>query len=492
MAVSTPDWVKHAVFYQLFPDRFARSTRLRPPGGIHFKPWGSPPEEQGFQGGDLLGIVDKLDHLQDLGITALYLTPIFASASNHRYHTYDYHQVDPLLGGNGALRELLDEAHARGMHVVLDGVFNHASRGFWAFHHILENGLNSPYLDWFLIHGWPLRPYSSDREHPSNYEAWWGLPALPKFNIRNPGVRDYLLGVARDWIEFGIDGWRLDVPTEIDDDSFWQTFRQVVKTANPEAYLCGEIWRAAQRWLQGDQFDAVMNYPFSRAVLGFCGARTLKTSYKPGGHELKPLTAESFARQIDELQTLYDWQVNYAQLNLLDSHDTARALWIMGEDQSALRLCVLLQMTMPGAPCIYYGDEIGMTSAQDPYCRAAFPWHDRGQWDLDLLAFYQQAIALRHRYPALRTGAFQRLYASSGVYAFARTLQRQYAVVIFNTLARPMTVDINMADLMRQGQRFEGVWNNGRYEVIQQKLHGVTVPARDALILVSDDGGSLA
>jgi cyclomaltodextrinase / maltogenic alpha-amylase / neopullulanase len=490
MTIQTPDWVKHAIFYQIFPDRFVRSPRIKHPRGIQFKPWGSPPEQQGFQGGDLLGIVDKLDDLQERGFTALYLTPIFAAASNHRYHTYDYYQVDPLLGGNAALRELLDQAHARRMHVVLDGVFNHASRGFWAFHHILENGANSPYLDWFIIRGWPLRPYGSDAEHPPNYDCWWGLPALPKFNIRNAGVRDYLLDVARYWIELGIDGWRLDVPTEIDDDSFWQEFRRVVKAANPDAYLCGEIWHAAQRWLQGDQFDAVMNYPFSRAALGFFGARTLKTDYKPGRYELKPSTAQGFADQIDELQALYDWQVNYAQLNLLDSHDTARALWIMGDDQSALRLCVLCQMTMPGAPCIYYGDDIGMSSAQDPFCRAAFPWHDARQWDLDLLAFYRRVMALRHRYPVLRTGAFQRLHASGGVYAFGRRLPGQCAVVIFNADTRAITLDVNTADLTREGRIFEGVWNGGRYAVSLCKLQGVTVPARDAVILIGEDDGT--
>jgi len=174
-----------------------------------------------------------------MSVTALYLTPIFASASNHRYHPYDYYQVDPLLGGNAALRELLDAALDRGLRVILDGVFNHASLGFWAFHHVLENGLNSPYVDWFIIRGWPLRAYHSDATHPPNYDCWWGLPALPKFNIRNPGVREYLLDVTRHWIAFGIDGWRLDVPTEIDDERFWEAFRQVVKTANPEPYLCG-------------------------------------------------------------------------------------------------------------------------------------------------------------------------------------------------------------------------------------------------------------
>jgi neopullulanase len=178
MDIITPDWAKHAIFYQIFPDRFARSPRARHPRGITFKPWGSPPAVQGFQGGDLWGIVDKLDYLQALGITALYLNPIFASAANHRYHTFDYFQVDPLLGGNEALRELLDKAHARGIRVVLDGVFNHASRGFWPFHHVLENGKKSPYLDWFIVQDWPLRPYSSDKDTPPNYSAWWDLPAL--------------------------------------------------------------------------------------------------------------------------------------------------------------------------------------------------------------------------------------------------------------------------------------------------------------------------
>jgi neopullulanase len=487
--MQTPDWVKQAVFYQIFPDRFARSERLKHSGGIHFKAWGSPPEEQGFQGGDLLGIVDKLEYLQDLGITALYLTPIFASAANHRYHCHDYYQVDPLLGGNAALRELLDQAHARDMRVVLDGVFNHASRGFWAFHHILECGGKSPYLDWFIIRDWPLRPYSSDRDHPANYDCWWGLPALPKFNIHNPGVRDYLLAVARHWIEFGIDGWRLDVPTEIDDDAFWQAFRQGVKTANPEAYICGEIWRPAQRWLQGDQFDAVMNYPFSRTAMEFFGARTLRKGYKPGNYALHPLDAGGFAQRVDELHALYDWQVNQAQLNLLDSHDTARALWIVGDDNSALRLCVLCQMTMPGAPCIYYGDEIGLSSAQDPFCRAAFPWHDPSQWDLDLLAFYQRAIALRRQYPVLRTGSFHALYAGRGVYAFARRLPPHCAVVVFNTQRRAVRLDIDLAPLTFQETRFEGIWHDGSYTMAHGQLRHVSVPARDALILLGHEDG---
>ena len=309
MAFHTPDWVKNAVFYQIFPDRFARSARRPPMPGVTFKPWGTPPEEQGFQGGDLYGVVDKLDYLQDAGRQRALSEPDFLVAANHRYHTFDYMQVDPLLGGNAALRELLDAAHARDMYVVLDGVFNHASRGFWAFHHILECGGNSPYLDWFTVQGWPLRPYEHDAEHPANYDAWWGIPALPKFNIKNAGVRQYLLDVARYWIDFGIDGWRLDVPEEIDDPAFWHAFRKTVKKANPDAYIVGEIWHAAAEWLQGDRFDAVMNYVFSRLALGFFAAETLNTEYKPGGYSLVTLDARDLMAGIHHMYSIYPWQV---------------------------------------------------------------------------------------------------------------------------------------------------------------------------------------
>mgnify|MGYP005841521497 CR=1 FL=1 len=486
MNITTPEWVKHAIFYQIFPDRFARSPRTQHPRGLTFKPWGSPPAQQGFQGGDLRGIVDKLDYLQALGVTALYLNPIFASAANHRYHTFDYFQVDPLLGGNEALRELLDEAHSRNMRVVLDGVFNHASRGFWPFHHILENGVDSPYLDWFIIHNWPLRPYSSDRDNPPNYEAWWNLPALPKLNTTNPAVREYIFEVARYWLEFGIDGWRLDVPQEIDDDEFWRKFRRVVKSVNPEAYLCGEIWTEAQCWLQGDRFDAVMNYIFMGSILSFCGARSLRRDYKKQHLKLKPLAGPAFGRVIDRMHGLYDWEINFAQLNLLDSHDTARALWIIGEDKSALRLSVLFQMTMPGAPCIYYGDEIGLSSGDDPDCRQAFPWEAEGRWDHELLAFYRRATALRQRYPVLRTGAFRQLHAVGKIYAFHRQLGEQQAVVIFNTGGRSRRVELALP--AGPLTAFTQVWPNDvrQVEPVRSGQLKVTVPPREAVILMGE------
>jgi cyclomaltodextrinase / maltogenic alpha-amylase / neopullulanase len=490
MAIQTPDWVKHAVFYQIFPDRFARSSRIEHVPGLQFKPWGAPPEEQGFQGGDLLGIVDKLDYLQDLGITALYLNPIFSSASNHRYHTFDYMQVDPLLGGDRAFRELLDEAHARDMRVVIDGVFNHASRGFWAFHHILECGGDSPYVDWFIVNDWPLRPYQHDKDHPHNYAAWWDLPALPKFNVQNPGVREYLLEVSRYWIEFGADGWRLDVPDEIKDAEFWRSFRKVVKEANPEAYITGEIWRAAEAWLRGDMFDSVMNYIFSRAALSFFGAETVRTEYKPGGFQLQPLDAAHFSRTIDAMFNLYDWEIDLAQLNLLDSHDTGRVLWTVGEDESALRLCALFQMTMPGAPCIYYGSEIGMTGGDDPGCRGAFPWSEKQKWNHGLLDFYKRAIALRHAHPALRTGKYDCLYAEGEIYAFGRASEDEEMVVIFNAGKERASVELPLSRVTGLEGRFDAVWGKGDYAARGGKLSGVVVPGREATVLLKKREGS--
>ena len=295
MSIVTPAWVKDAVFYQVFPDRFARSGRVEAPGPL--EDWDSPPTVHGFKGGDLYGVAERLDDLADLGVTAIYLNPVFSSASNHRYHTYDYLAVDPMLGGDAALRELLDAAHARGMRVILDGVFNHASRGFWPFNHVLECGIASPYVDWFhvdrdaLAGGRPLRAYPDESMRDAadgwggadgfgteisfslGYRAWWNLPALPKLNTDNPQVREYLMRVAEHWIRFGADGWRLDVAAEIDDDEFWREFRRRVKAIDPDAYIVAEVWNEDQRWLQGDQFDAYMNYPLAFAILSFAAGR---------------------------------------------------------------------------------------------------------------------------------------------------------------------------------------------------------------------------
>jgi cyclomaltodextrinase len=261
------------------------------------------------------------------------------------------------------------------------------------------------------------------------------------------------------------------------DDDFWRGFRQVVKTANPDAYICGEIWTPAQRWLKGDQFDAVMNYLFMDAAVSFFGAETLRLDYKREHLKLEPLDVPAFAKAIDDMHELYDWEVNHVQLNLLDSHDTARALWIMGEDTSALRLCVLCQITMPGAPCIYYGD--------DPACRGAFPWDNENEWDSDLLTCYRRAVALRHRYPVLRTGTFEPFYAKDRVYAFHRKLEQQEAIVVFNAATTATTCQLPVEHV--ESSSFYQVWpeeKNDAYQVNENHFE-LVVPARNALVLLN-------
>lgn len=436
--IVTPEWVKDAIFYQIFPDRFARSKRSPELPGVQFKPWGTPAAEQGYQGGDLYGIIDQLDYLQALGINALYLNPIFSSASNHRYHTFDYFQVDPLLGGNDAFKELLAEAHQRDMKVILDGVFNHASRGFWAFHHILENGPDSPYVDWFHIKDWPLNPYPRHGEEELNYHGWWDLPALPKFNTDNPGVRAYLFEVAEYWIRQGIDGWRLDVPHEIEDDSFWREFRQRVKAINPEAYIVGEIWDKADHWLQGDQYDAVMNYPLGTAALSFFGAQSLRLDYKQNHLDYIPETAESMALRANEVLAWYDWSVTQAQLNMLDSHDMPRALWLVQGDKTALMQALAFVLTMPGAPCIYYGTEVGMTGGNDPDCREAFPWHQPEVMDAAMKVQLTGLCQARHQWAILRRGSVSLSALNDDVLVATRQLGEQRAWVVYNRTDQPL------------------------------------------------------
>lgn len=477
--IDTPDWVRDAVFYQIFPDRFARSEKVHKPRNL--ETWDSPPTSHGFKGGDLIGVVEHLDYLAALGINAIYFTPVFQSTANHRYHTHDYYKIDPLLGGNEALRVLLEEAHKRGMRVILDGVFNHASRGFFQFNDILENGPHSPYLDWFRVRGWPVNAY--DTTKPPNYDAWWNLHDLPKFNTDTQDVRDFIWDIAAHWIAFGMDGWRLDVPAEIDDDDFWREFRRRVRAINPEAYIVGEIWEDASRWLQGDQFDAVMNYLFTRLCMEFfidkiSDPRLLQgTTLWP----LRRLAGGEFARDVNALLNLYHPDVTAVQFNLLDSHDTARFLTIAGGDTSALRLATLFQMVYPGAPCVYYGNEVGLAGGKDPLSRASFPWNEQ-TWDTDLLAFFKRATALRHAHPALRRGQFTTLYGNDDIYALARHLDGDKVVAIFNKGQLLQEPIIPVGELFQDGTILTDAWHGHTHTVQEGTLKAAILP-RSALVL---------
>jgi cyclomaltodextrinase len=455
MSVDTPAWVRDAVFYQIFPDRFAASARVVKPGTL--EPWDTPPTTHGFKGGDLLGVSEHLAYLQDLGINALYLTPIFASAANHRYHTYDYLAVDPLLGGDAALRELLDAAHERGMRVVLDGVFNHTGRGFWPFHHVLENGGDSPYRSWFhldpafMAARRPLLAYPSAGT-PSTalgYEAGWGMPALPKLNTDEPQVREFLFGVAEHWLRFGIDGWRLDVPTEIDDEAFWQEFRSRCRQVRPDAYLVGEIWSLAPDWLRGDRFDALMNYPLAEAILGFAGGSGLDLEVVRSHHEysqnIRSLDGPSFMTRVRELAASYDPSVVASQLNLLGSHDAPRLRTVLGGDTARVRLAVLIQATLPGAPCIYYGDEVGLTGGIDPACRGAFPW-DPARWEPGLRETIRGLLHLRSTESALRDGPLTTVGASGAAAAYERGSGAARFVVAVNAGDETARLELRFAD----------------------------------------------
>lgn len=499
-----PEWIRDAVFYQVFPDRFARSPSVVAPGVL--EAWDSPPTTHGFKGGNLPGVVEHLDDLVELGVSAIYLTPVFASPANHRYHTYDYLQVDPLLGGTAALRQLVDSVHQRGMRIIVDGVFNHAGRGFWPFHHVLENGSASPYTDWFhldldaLRSGRPLRAYPDGADQPPTpawadahragaqsrrelgYEAWWDLPALPRLNIANPAVRAYLLDVARHWTRFGVDGWRFDVPEEVPLD-FWHRMRSVILEENPDAFLVGEVWRVAPEWVgPSGPFDGLMNYPLAWSMIGFAAGAGLDRDVASEQSEmrthLQPIGGGAFLDSVTAILAAYPESVASAQLTLLGSHDTPRLRTVCGDDSVAVQLAMLLLLTLPGTPCIYYGDEIGMRGRADPDCRGAFPW-ETGARDEETWRLVRAAIALRAASNALRGDEFVPLAATGDACAFRRGGGDEAAWVIAN--AGEDEVVLELPDLASDAEPVLGV--GGGMVVLRDAGTHVRIAGRSGVVL---------
>lgn len=409
----TPAWVKDAVFYQIFPERFANGDCSIDPPAI--EQWGAEPTPYNFFGGDLQGVIDHLEHMEQLGVNAIYFNPLFHAPTNHKYDTRDYMKVDPHFGTNELLKELVYQCHTRGIRVLLDAVFNHSGKLFRPFVDVLEIGADSRYADWFHVREFPMVV----RDGIPTYDAFAFEPHMPKLNTENSEVQEYLLDVARYWIEeIGVDGWRLDVANEVD-HRFWRKFRDVVKKANPDAYILGEIWHDSLPWLGGDQFDAVMNYPLTEAILDYAVRGTRD--------------GRQFVDLAGNLLAAYPQQATEAAFNLLGSHDTARLLTLSKGDKKLMKLATVIQFTFSGTPCIYYGDEVGLTGGHDPGCRRCMEW-DESKQDRDLFQFFADLVKLRRSHRALRDGSFEVLHAEqgSGLVAYAREADGEKFIVILN------------------------------------------------------------
>ncbi|MBN1535520.1 MAG: alpha-glucosidase C-terminal domain-containing protein [Anaerolineales bacterium] len=451
--MSVPSWVKDAVFYQIFPDRFANGNPQIDPPNVHA--WGAPPDLWHFQGGDFQGIIDRFDYLLDLGVNAIYFNPIFYACSNHRYNTSDYHKIDPLLGTMDDFKRLLNIAHSHQVRVILDGVFNHCGRGFFAFNDLLENGRYSAYYDWFHVINTPIDAYSDGQAH--DYLAWWGIKSLPKFNTNHRPVRKYLLDVVRYWMETGIDGWRLDVPNEIDDDSFWAEFRHVVKSINPEAYLVGEIWTVDPRWVGPTHFDGVLNYPLRDAILRFIHADTL--------------TSEQFLHKCNDLFGTYPPENVSAMYLTLGSHDTERVLTKMDGNINKVKLAFAFIFSLAGVPGIYYGDEIGLPGGKDPDCRRAFPW-DTAQWNVELRDWVKLLIENRKKHPELRSSNFKSLYFDNEnkCLAFSRFINEETIVVVMNASNNQQSLKIPL-DENNCLVQMQDILGGGQYPISEGALN---------------------
>ena len=409
----TPDWLKAACVYNVFPDSFASEKK-----GIRLT------HPDGRLGGTLRGVTENLEHIASLGCDCLYLNPVFHAKSYHAYDTIDYMHVDPRFGTDDDLRELVRSAHALGIRVILDGVFNHSGRGFFAFQDVVKRGAASPYRSWF--YAMPAQPeaHGGERGRP-NYACFAYVAEMPKLNTANPEVQAYFAKVGRHWIEeFGIDGWRLDVANEVAKE-FWRVFRREVKAAKPDCVLIGEVWENAQDWLRYDLFDSTMNYDFRRHCRDFFA--------------MERIDAAQFDARVTDLRMRYADAYWRAQLNLLDSHDVNRFLSLCGGDERKMRLAVLFQMLFPGAPSIYYGDEMGLTGATEEEYRRPMPWGA----DSALLGFYREAIRLRRK-AAPQTARFRTLRAEPGsrLYAYALENGAERTLVYLNAGERPERLEL--------------------------------------------------
>lgn len=453
--MDVPAWAPGSVIYQIFPERFANGDHSNdPPGTVA---WGTEPRSLQFQGGDLQGVTQRLDHLEWLGVDVVYLNPIFSSPSNHKYDAVDYLSVDPAFGGDDALRELVEAVHSRSMRIVLDTSLNHVHPRFFAFQDLIEHGPDSEYASWFEVHSWPLsigvRRHQIGPGHPlsmwvdrwpvetglpivelegegrpvePSFDAWFGVATMPRLDLSNPPTRAYALDVVRHWVrEFDVDGWRMDVARYVDHD-FWLDFRQAVRSEKADAYLLAEVMGDASAWLQGDRFDATMDYTFRSLCLRFLGTGEID------GIEFLDEAARSVFQ--------YAWPVTQVCQSLIGSHDTPRFLTAAGGERWRLHLATVLQLTMPGMPGIYYGDEMEMQGGNDPGCRGAFPW-DVDPETVPNAVLTSELTALRGERPELVSGEWRPVHAAADLVAFERFEGDGRSVVAVNRSRREASFD---------------------------------------------------
>lgn len=389
--ITVPDWVNETVWYQIMPDRFCKAGSH--PRRVPLRKWSSDRNLHFWDtyGGDLKGITSRLPYLQKLGITGIYMTPIFLSGSNHKYNTYSYDQIDPDFGTEEDLVELVDTAHSLGIRVMLDAVFNHCGTEFEPWKDVVKNGPQSPYWDWFFVNQWPLPVLNklNWKTEDGRYYSFAFGAMMPKLNTNNPEVTAYFLEKCTHWVrDWHIDGIRFDVGNEIS-HKFLKALNRGLKALNPNVFLLGEIWHDSAQWLQGDEYDSVMNYPFMESLHNFW---------------LDGLSSRELMYAMNHCYSMYPEQVNDGIFNFLDTHDTMRAVTRCGgKDPFYQQLAVL--MTMPGSACVYYGTEIALEGGDDPECRRPMPWDkiDAGVYD-KAIAEAAALIALRKAYPEARTG----------------------------------------------------------------------------------------
>ena len=456
MRHTIPDWVYGGVMYQIFPERFSNGDSSINPENI--VDWNSTPTRLGFHGGDLIGVLNNLDHIESLGVNILYLNPIFLSSSTHKYDAWDHFKVDPTLGGDDALKDLINECHNRDMKVVLDCSLNHVHPRHFAFQDLIQNGENSKYKDWFTVFDYPVRfihrphlyantykvGWDGNQEEYKQYldktfedtkvpieikdddgpivepsfKAWWGVPDMPKINFESKEARQWALDVTKYWIEnFNIDGWRMDVAKELD-FSFWKEFRDIAHGANKDTLLISEIFGDTSQWLQGDRFDGTMNYSFRESMTDYFAT--------------KRITNKEFADSLANLYSMYSFEALSSCQNLLSSHDVKRFLNRCGNEKDGMLGAIFLQATFPGIAGIYYGDEIGLGGADDPFNREPFPWDDEKSWNLEILNYLKNLMKIKRESPIFKYGRFELLNEHNDFVAFRRILKDESMLCIIN------------------------------------------------------------